>query len=213
MRFVELVALAIALAAQLAGCGPDPLFVNGQVGLDDDCKVRADDEHAVELPVFDIARGGAEGSDSCEDPFVAQLWIENENSERARVTEAEIRLSTLGGDTLRFDQEATPLPNPFLLNTAGPVPADGSGVIEVEVVPRAYAEFLTDFTGEKIAATIVLHGETAGGGELESSSFTVPISICDGCRTLCASDPEAEGATCSAPELGPLRTFCVDPEC
>jgi len=211
MRFAKVV--AVAFAAQLTGCGPDPLFVNGQVGLDDDCEVSADDEHAVELPVFDIATGGTAGSAACDDPFVAQLWVENGESERARVTEAEIRLITLGGETLIFAETDPPLPNPFLLNTAGPVPADGSGVIEVEVVPTEYAHSLTAFVGQKIAVSVVLHGETAGGDEIESSSFTAPISICDGCRTLCASDPEAEDASCSAPELGPLRTFCVDPEC
>ena len=205
MRFVCWTAIALA-----CGCG-DELFVNAHVGLDDDCKVRPDDEHAVERPVFDIAPGGSAGSIACDDPFVAQLWVENPNSDRARVDEAEVRLATLSHELLQFND--FPLPNPFLVPAAGPLPADGSGVIEVEAVPREYATSLTEFTGQSILVTMTLFGETEGGSELESARFTLPLSICDGCRTLCASDPQSEDAECSRPSLGALRTFCVDPEC
>jgi hypothetical protein len=207
MRFVCWTAIAIACA-----CG-DELFVNAHVGLDDDCEVRPDDEHAVERPVFDLALGGTTGSEVCDDPFVAQLWVENPNGERARVDEAEVRLTTLSRELLRFDTSEVALPNPFLVSAAGPLPADGSGVIEVEAVPRDYARALGDFVGESILVTMTLFGETADGSELESGHFTLPLSICDGCRTLCASDAQSEAAECSRPSLGPLRTFCVDPEC
>jgi hypothetical protein len=210
MHFVH-VTVAI-LGIQLIACQPDELAVNGQVGLDDDCEVRADEAHAVELPVFDIAAGGVAGSDACEDPFVAQLWVENASGVRVRMLEAVVRLMTAKGETLSFRRSEIPGPNPFLV-TVTPVPGDGSAVIEVEVIPAGYATALSDFSNEKILAKIALRGETADGDAIESAGFMIPIEICDGCRTLCASDDAAQDAACSAPELGPLRTFCVDPEC
>src|SRR5262245_13192301 len=206
MRFVGLVWLALATALA-GGCGPDELFVNANVGLDEDCKVRPDDEHALELPVFDIAPGGEAGSRACADPFVAQLWVENPNGERGRVTEAEVRLLTLDKHTLQFNTEDGAQPNPFLINAASPLPADGSGVVELQVVPNDYAPFLVDFAGQEILAAVTLFGELADGGELESESFEFSIQICDGCRTLCASEPRAADAVCSEEALGPLRTF------
>src|SRR5690349_23187125 len=86
-----------------SGCGPDDLFVNANVGLDSSCEVKADDAHAVPKPVFDISPGRGPDSVACEDPFVAQLWVDHPNGDRARVTSVEVRLIDQSHNTLSFD--------------------------------------------------------------------------------------------------------------
>jgi hypothetical protein len=210
MRLVSFLGFALLVCS---ACGPDDLFVNASVGLDSSCKVKADDEHALPKPVFDIARGPIASSHACDDPFVAQLWVDNPNGDRARVTSAEVRLMDESRNTLQFATTDTPLPNPFIVPAASPLPASGSGVVQVEAIPAVYAPLLANFVGSSVLAELKLYGETESSSELEAEPFILPIEICDGCRSLCASSDSAADATCSDPKLGASRELCVDPEC
>lgn len=197
----------------LLGCGPEELFVNAPLALDDSCEALPDDAHVDERPVFDISPGAHGGSEACDDPFVVPLWVDNPNGERVRVTEVEVTLETPQRQRLFFDRGDSPLPNPFHATATGTLPPGASGVVDLELIPKAYALQLGDFVGDRLDVVLLLIGKTSSGDQAESARARIPIEICDGCRTLCATDPDATDATCSDPDLGPLREACVDPGC
>ena len=61
---------------------------------------------------------------------------------------------------------------------------------------------------------MVLYGSTSDGDEVESNRFILPITICNGCRTACQSNPPPTGSiACSDLGLGADRSFCLDPDC
>jgi hypothetical protein len=131
---------------------------------------------------------------------------------------------TLQRETLVFDEEDPPLPNPFLVTTNNSLfPAVGStpssGVAAVEVVPTAYSPYLADFVGDQILAEIQIQGTTTGDVDVEFKPFDYPIEICDGCLTRCASTltPENTREDIAGDECddnsGQDGRICFDPDC
>jgi hypothetical protein len=212
-------ACALAAACAFGACSPGELFVRAELRPDEDCDYAPDPALALDHAVYDIATGS--GPDSvCGRAYRAHLLTDNSASDPVLVDAAEVHLTTISHQALAFRGDLA-LPNPLLLTVMSPVRADGSGVVAVEAIPRAYAPQLEDFVGSSLIASIRLFGETSDGDELESNAFALQIEICDGCLTLCASELEGREVTVEALLGGEIcdgsretgGTVCVDPEC
>lgn len=206
--------LMLSLAAGGVACGDSEIFISEAVAPGEDCEFSVESK-GLPRPLFDIAPGGAADSTACRGPYVAHLRVANPDDEAALVEEAEIELMTLSRIAIVFDRDAPALPNPFVVAVAGRLER-GDDVVAVEVFPVAYADQLDNFVDSALLAQISLRGRTAGGDELTSNRFELPIEICDGCRTLCEGDPDIQGLLedeCASPAPGTAGTFCLDPDC
>jgi hypothetical protein len=139
---------------------------------------------------------------------------------------AEVKLMTLDRQILTFEQPEPdpPLPNPFLVTTNNSLfPAVGStpssGIAAVEVIPTAYATYLSDWIGDQILAEIQIQGTTTGDVDVEFKPFDYPIEICDGCLTMCFSKipsgvtrEDLAGDECDD-NSGQDGRLCIDPGC
>ena len=208
--------LSVWSALLCLGCGADDLFVSANLGKNEDCQYLPEEENAIGAAEYDIAPGGTPLSDGCAHPYLAHLLVHNDNSEDAVVESAQVILESLQRQRINFSRTEPPRPNPFIVTVGEPVPGGGDkAVVVVETIPRDYAQQLASFVGGRIDAVVELHGATSDGGEVESNRFRFSIGICDGCRSLCASDPNAEEAAqgCSSRNLGIERELCIDPGC
>ncbi len=75
---------------------------------------------------------------------------------------------------------------PFQTYTEGVIfPRDehesGVGMSKVEVIPQDYVEDVRGYSGEKLVASIRLHGTTINGVDIETDEFSFPIAVCSGC--------------------------------
>jgi LSD1 subclass zinc finger protein len=198
----------------VAGCGADDLFIAANLDRDEDCEFVADRDNAMALAEYDIAQGATKGSIACERPFMAFLLVENPNSDSVVVESAQVKLMDAQHRTIQFDAAALSLPNPFLLTVGSPIAGDADGVVAIEAFPLDYAQQIpAHFVGLQMIVQVEMFGTTAGGSEVESNSFSFAVAVCDGCRTLCSSDPAAEEVECSSRDLGVKRAFCIDDEC
>jgi len=198
-----------------AGCGASDLFVNANLGKNDDCEYLPDEENAIGFAEFDGACGAAPGSTACAHPYLAHLLVQNENTEDVVVESAQVVLQSIQHQTIQFNRTDPVLPNPFLVTIGEPVPGRGKAVVFVETIPLDYAGQLDGFVGGEVQAELELEGATSDGGDVGSNRFRFSIMICEGCRTLCGSDPAAAGSDqgCSSHNLGVERELCIDPEC
>ena len=208
------IALALVLGLGLGGCGADDLFVSANLGKNEACEYLPDEENAIGFAEFDVAPGAVPGSNACARPYLAHLLVRNEDSEHVVVESAKIVLQSIARQTIQFNRTDPPLPNPFIVTIGEPVPANGSAVVVVETIPLDYVAQLGAFVGGQVQAAVELDGETADESEVRSNVFRFSIMLCDGCRTLCGSDPAAAGEQgCSSRNLGVDRELCIDPEC
>ncbi len=207
-RIAGLLALAVTL-----GCGAEDLSIRGNLDADDDCAFSADEGRILSESTYDIAEDAGSGSEACLEPYLAHLLVDNPNSDTVNVESAEVTLMTLQRQIIFFDRQAQILPNPFLASVASSI--DGSrGVVSFELVPQAYSRQLDSFVDQQLIARIKLFG-AVDGSELESNDFSLPLSICDGCRTACLDDNQLDerDTRCSSLSLGADRLFCLDPGC
>jgi hypothetical protein len=231
------------LVSSLGACAPESptAFVVGNIKLGADCSTTDAAEAFWASGLYDVSPG-AEGA--CDVPYRMALQVysflrQNNDSDLGRaepnflrVHSAEVKLMNLQRQPLLFDAEDAPLPNPFLVTTGGIIPPSAAsgdpapGVAFVEVIPVAYAAYLSEFVNDQILAELQLFGTTTGDTDIDFQPFTYPIDICDGCREVCAS---RLAPAPTAPEGAPTRedladgecdsnsgsdaSYCVDPDC
>ncbi len=211
-RVLPLFALCL-LSLSSGACAPEGPsgFVTFNLKPDSSCVYSPNVGSNTFFPygLYDISPGRTAAA-NCEVPYRVNLLVNsylkpNGDTMLGRAEpnilqlhSAEVRLMTLKRETLTFDEEEDPLPNPFLVTTNNSLfPAVGStpasGIATVEVIPTAYSPYLSDFAenGDQILAEIQIFGTTTGDVDVEFKPFVYPIEICDGCLTVCKSDLEA----------------------
>ena len=229
----------------VGACAPDSptAFVEGSVKLDGECVATASADTFWAGGLYDIA-SEAPGSNSgaCDEPYRIALKVNsflraNSDPDLGRaepnylnVHSAEVKLMNLQRQTLLFEASDGTLPNPFLGTTVGIIgPSSGdepaAAIAWVEVIPAAYAPFLSDFVNDQILAEMQLFGTTTGAVDIDFQPFTYPIEVCDGCLTICSTALAPTNITEGAPTRGDLADgecddnagadgrFCVDPGC
>jgi hypothetical protein len=240
MRRELLVLVSCLLGLTFGACAPEGPsgFVTFNLAPDSSCTYSPSSGNNMffDHGLYDISPGGGADSTACDVPYRVHLLVNsflkpNADTQLGRAEpnilqlhSAEVRLMTLQRETLTFDDEADPLPNPFLVTTNNSLfPAVGStpssGIAAVEVVPTAYAPYLSDFVGDQILAEIQIQGTTTGDVDVEFKPFDYPIEICDGCLTMCGSilTPELTRESFAMDQCddnsGSDGRICFDPDC
>lgn len=200
-----------ALVPAMMGCGPRELVVVALLGMDKHCEYTPDTAHALSEGEYDIAPGVGNG---CDEPYRAHFLVQNDNDGIVSVTWAQVQLHGQQHQTISFDRVRPVLPNPFTVDSSGPIPS-GRGVVVVQVLPRAYASQLDGFVGKSLMASVILNGKSADSDPVSSNTFRLTIQICDGCKTICASNPDnaSVNAACDGKNPGVERPFCIDDGC
>ncbi len=199
---------ALSFSGAFGACAPEGPsgFVTFNLAPDSSCTYSPNASSNMFYPsgLYDISEGAAAGSQGCDAPYRVHLLVNSFLKPNAdtmlgraepnilQLNAAKVELTTLSGETLEFEEEEDPLPNPFLVTTNNSLyPAVGatpsSGVAAVEVIPTAYAPYLFDFKGQEILAEIQIQGTTTGDVDIEFKPFSYAIEICDGCLTRCLS--------------------------
>lgn len=230
----------VLLMAPVVGCAPEgpTAFITASVDPDAMCVVQPVDQFNSS-GLFDISDGPPGGSGQCSDRsyfvgLVVNSYLRsNQDMDLGRAEpnvlqlhSAEIRLTTVDGRTIVFADADPPLPNPFLVTTAASLfPTTGTDPSRVglwiEVIPSAYAPFLSDFVGGKMLAEIQIFGRTTGDVDVDLAPFKYPIRICDGCLMWCLErdikEPnltieDIEGNGC-VDNAGADERPCIDDRC
>jgi hypothetical protein len=240
MRRAPLLFVICLLGLAFGACAPEGPsgFVTFNLKPDSSCTYspNASNNTFFDHGLYDISPGKGADSTICDVPYRVHLLVNSFLKPNAdtmlgraepnilQLHSAEVRLMTLQRETLLFDEEDPPLPNPFLVTTNNSLfPAVGStpssGVAAVEVIPTAYAPYLSDFDGDQILAEIKIQGTTTGDVDVEFKPFDYPIEICDGCLTMCFSKLTSEMTRedfamdeCDD-NSGQDGRICFDPDC
>lgn len=240
MSTIKRAAVLLPVVLWLAGCAPPgpTAFVTFNIAPDSSCIVMPQSTGNLFYPIgrFDIAPGGSAGSTQCDHPYIVHLLVNSflrSNSDMTvgraepdilQIHSAEVRLTTIKQETIKFDRVMPELPNPFLVNIANSLfPATGTmpstGVAAIEAIPKAYASQLDKFVGAQILAHIQIYGTTTGDVDINFKPFVYPIEICSKCLTICTSKltdtvtrKSIVGMTCDD-NSGADDRFCFDPGC
>ncbi len=122
-----------------------------------------------------------------------------------QLSEAEIELRTPGGAPL--DPEG--LDNPYTLVAAGYVPPEGTGLMQIELLPPAYVSFLRELELDsdnplgQVVASVTIRGVTDGQTKVETAPFYWPIRLVD-------TSPIVERGQCRVFETVCLSTQGID---
>jgi hypothetical protein len=220
------------------GAGPNAAGLSGFVAFnlapDADCiYVGRAGSDFVPVGLYDLARRDDVTDHACDRPYVMHLLAmarRRPTGPPSRDTQlllhsGSVTLITSEGETIRFDDGAQPLPNPFEVTTNGSLtlPRDGwpgEGVAAVEAIPLPYAAQLTPYIGEQIRVRVQLFGTTPDDDDLALQPFIYAIELCSGCLITCGSELQAASMTREdalgdgcADEAGADGRLCVEPGC
>ena len=193
----------------LGACAQDnpTAIVAGVLAPEEDCSYSSSSEVFLLDGAYDISPGT---DDVCQKPYQAGLQVNSfliargspqgppPRAETAilQMNTAEVSLKAVDGSLIAIG--GGKLPNPFSVTTHATIfPAadnsPGRAVASVELIPAAYAQHLAKFASpqQTITADITLFGRTTGGIDIETADFQFPISICDGCLTMCQAQLDA----------------------
>lgn len=190
--------LLAALALALAGCEDNRASIQIQAvcAPTDDCTFAATcDAQYIGWPTLDL---NASTSDSVaiflevenQLPNNANLGTGRLNTNDAHVDEAIVEYVGLGE---------------FIAGTNINIPAAGSAVLQVEVIPTGHATELVAFVGGEIVGNVRLGGYLDDGTRFETGDFPVTVRICAGCLTACGVP------TCPPGRDGQLPITCITP--
>jgi hypothetical protein len=163
-----------------------------------DCAVKADPSQPFHTSgTVDAAFGGA---------YYCSLLVGNQLvpradpnravSETARIEIYEAKVSILdeSGTSILSRNDGSTAEYTVPLNgfvDPGNASTPGYGLVDVEMVDPVtiadYGKKLKPGATQQLVASVVLHGRTLGGNELESDEWTFPITVCNGC--LCNQGP------------------------
>lgn len=203
------------------GGGESAIVIRAHLSPDATCGLDVD-SRVLSRGVFDIAEGGAPGSDACRHGYDLNLLVDNGSREDVVFESVEVRIGTIDDRTIVFSAADPPLPNPLTWVVLSPIAADSSAVVTAQVIPQAYAPFLLDFVDGSINLAVKLHGTTDGGVKVSSREQMYPVDICDGCLTMCYQNDvidglgmtpeEVYGETCPD-DAGSDGRVCIDTDC
>lgn len=198
-------ALSVALTA-LGGCGAlgddDMASIAGfNVTPEPDCTIDPESHDFTAIGEFDISPGAA---GACDQAYRIHALIPGKRSVSSGAI--EVRLQTTQGQLIFFDRFDTPLPNPFIatFGVAATSAGDRGVVLEIDLIPRVYANQLQGFDGMQLLAEVHVDGV---------GDFSYPVEICDGCMTVCASALDAPPQGVCDDGAGADGRLCIDPDC
>ncbi len=119
-----------------------------------------------------------------------------------QLSEAEVQLRTPGGSPLPGLPEG--LPNPYTLVSTGYVKPEGTGLMQVELLPPAYVQFLREQESDpktargQIVAAVTIRGVTDGQVEVETAPFLWPIRLISKSPVLEDGECKEVEAQCAA---------------
>jgi hypothetical protein len=183
--------------APTAPCAAGGAFVTQHLAPDRECIVEPDRSVFIPVGVYDISSGSSGNGDECSRPYTLSLLVNSCVDDVLQLHSAEITLRDIDRAVIRFDQNETRLPNPFLVTTNSSLfppetAAPSTAVAFVEAIPTAYAEQLDGFVGQELLAEVEIFGTTQHDIDIEARAFVYPIKICSGCLQVCGSTIAAE---------------------
>lgn len=189
----------VALAVAFSGCAEDndaSITMRAICMPTDDCTFSSTcDAQYIGYPTVDVAVTQSlwlflEVANQLPNNADAALFRSNTND--AQITEAVI------------EYERVALPR-VAVGSAFLVPANGSAVISVQVIPESLGAgaVLAGAAPVEAIANVRLRGRYVHGDDFETGEFPVAIRICSGCLGL-----QCGGATCPPQSEGQLPLTC-----
>lgn len=239
MRSVLPVVLLLALSLTGA-CAPEgsSAYVSRNVPLNTACLPDVDGL-GIATGIYDV--GSNDSRLNCVHSYYMNLFLNSnlksnsfESTGRAEpnvllITHADVRIMNKNQETMGFvDGDGVPisdLPNPYRVQTASSLaPSTGSdpstGVVEIEAIPLAYAEMLTDYSGDSILLEVQVFGTTTGDVDVDFRPFLYPLAICTGCLSRCRSSFNGKEADLTAIKSNQCDDngaqdgrYCIDSDC
>jgi hypothetical protein len=125
-------------------------------------------------------------------------------TETSRISfyEAEVSLSNSAGDPIPNGNFVVPVTG-FADAAAGTEP--GYGVVAVTLIDATSAQAITP--GQEVVANVILRGESLGNVDVETDSWSFPITVCNGCLVSFppdADDPAKPGLDCDIRDEAPV---------
>ena len=197
------VVLVSAGALMAPGCAynESSMYVRAALQVPTDtCVVEADaTSPALNNGIFDVTIAGG---------YTASLLIANQllrrgDPDRLRIETSKVELYGADVTVLRGSGgKGTTFFSPASgFADASPGPTPGLGVVSVVLINASVAEELRAELGqggaEEVTASVVVHGRTLGGVEVESWDWPFPIHVCAGClcnRAFCGEGADATNA-------------------
>lgn len=208
-----------------APCAAGGAFVTQHLAPDGECIFEPDNGVFIPIGVYDIASGSSGDRDECSRPYTLSLVVNSCVADVLQLHSAQVTLRDVDRAAIRFDQNETLLPNPFLVTTNNslfpPETAEPSTAVAfVEAIPTAYAEQLDSFVGHELLAEVEIFGTTQHDIDVEARPFVYPIKICSGCLQVCGSTiadgtppEEVYGEDICPDNAGADGRMCVDDGC
>jgi hypothetical protein len=199
-RHVGGLTMLLALGVMLGpGCAENKssIFIRGAMVVPSDtCTVTADSSAALQF------RGTFDAGFAAE--YSAVLLVGNQlvrrgnaatlRTETSRVVlnGADVRIANAAGDTI--GEFSVPVSG-FVDPGSGTEP--GYGAASVVVVDAATGDAVAPNDGSRrsveVVASVILHGETLGGVEIDSGEWQFPIDVCKGCLVFFPGDADIPG--------------------
>lgn len=215
---LRLVSTALLLAGTTllatASCADNDstLFIKGaMLSTGDDCVFEAEGDATLILSgVMDVAYA----STYTLPLLVGNQLIARGDSDKLRTETARVVIRGAVVNVLSADGSATRAS--FSTNAGGFVdPAAGSdpgwGISFVNAVSTSLAAELRDslepYTSEELNISVYVYGDTLGGDEVESSTLTFPLYVCNGCLVDCSTADDFGDCTEFPPEGLDLSCF------
>lgn len=232
--------LFVSLVAVLGGCAPagSSAYVSLNLPLQADC-TPGDGTIGISTGLWDI--GSPDSTANCLHSYFMTLLINSNlkaNSDMSTgraepdvllITHADVRLMDKNQSTLSFtnkDMSAdADRPNPYRVQTTASIdPTTATtatqGKVQIEAIPKIYAEKLTGYHDDSIMLEVSLYGTTTGDIDVDFRPFLYPLAICEGCLSKCMKADGLEAKDVSALQANKCPDnaaqddrFCVDPGC
>jgi hypothetical protein len=212
MRSVSPLAIASVLGLLSAACAPEGssgAYVSRNVFLGSDCKPSDSGNVGIATGMYDVGNDRLP-TDGCVHSYLMSLVVNSSLKPNARdsvgraepnvlqITHVDVTLMDDSHGTLSFKlaDKVTPdaeRPNPYRVLTASTLSPSTSGtaesgIVQIEAIPRIYAEKLGFLDGKNLIVQLQVFGTTTGGVDVDFRPFEYPIAICSGCMSFCKSD-------------------------
>jgi hypothetical protein len=201
-------ASALALAVGTSGCEDNLASIQIQTvcAPTEDCTFTGEcDAQYISWPTLDVAA-------SARDAMALYLEVQNQmpdNSDPA-INRTNTNDAHVDETVIEYDEIALPR---VLVRSNFWVPAGGSSVFKVEVIPDALqagatlGAFAPTAEPREMVARLRMRGYLDDGTRFETGEFPVLVRVCSGCVGLqCAGGP-----TCPPDSDGQLPIACVTP--
>jgi hypothetical protein len=240
MRSVSSFAIA-SIVGLSAACAPEgsSAYVSRNVDLTADCTPDDSGSVGIATGVWDI--GSTKTDANCVHSYQMNLVVNSSLIARAdnsigraepnvlQITHADITLKDKNQGTLVFKGANGAVdstrPNPYRVLTAATLPPSTSStpetaVVQIEAIPRVYADKLSPYAGQSIIVEVQVFGTTTGDVDVDFRPFDYPLSLCAGCYSYCKKDfvgRESDATTLTSGKCvdnsAQDERICIDPGC